>query len=57
MEHKKKLNLLIEASNTSFVTRKRNIVNDQSNENCGVGNEIINNTEVLKSNLCNYNDA
>ena len=34
-----------------------NIVNDQSNANYDVGNEIICNTEVLKFNLCHYNDA
>ena len=39
------------------MTRKCNIVNDQSNANYDVGNEIIYSTEVLKSNLCNYNDA
>ena len=32
-------------------------VNDNSNANYGVGNKIIYNTEVLKSNLCYYNDA
>ena len=46
-----------EASDSKFVTRKWNIVNDQSNANYDVGNEIIYNTEVLKSNLCDYNDA
>ena len=39
------------------MTRKWNIVNDQSNANYDVGNEIIYNTEVLKYNLCDYNDA
>ena len=29
-----------------------NIVNDQSNANYDVGNGVIYNTEVLKSNLC-----
>ena len=33
------------------------IVNDQLNANYYIGNEIIYNTEVLKSNLCDYNDA
>ena len=42
---------------SKFVTRKCNIVNDQSNANYDVRNEIIYSTEVLKSNLCNYNDA
>ena len=31
MEHQKILNLLNEASDSRFVTRKLNIVNDQSN--------------------------
>ena len=39
------------------MTRKWNIVNDQSNTNYDIENEIIYNTEVLKSNLCDYNDA
>ena len=39
------------------MTRKWNIVNDQTNANYDVGNDIIYNTEVLKSNLCDYNDA
>ena len=39
------------------MTRKWNIANDQSNSKYGVGNEIIYNTEVLKSNLCDYNHA
>ena len=52
MEHQKILNLLNEASDSKFVTRKWNIVNDQSNANYDVANEIICNTEVLKSNLC-----
>ena len=55
MEHQKILNLLNEANDSKFVKRKWNIVNDQSNANHGVGNEIIYNTEVLKSNLCDYN--
>ena len=54
MEHKKILNLLNEASDSKFMTRKWNIFNDQSYENHDVGNEII---EVLNSNLCDYNDA
>ena len=33
------------------------IVNDNSNVNYGVGNEIIYNTELLKYNLCGYNDV
>ena len=57
MEHQKILNLLNEANDSKFVTRKWNIVNDNLKVNYGVGNKIIYNTEVLKSNLCDYNDA
>ena len=57
MKHQKLLNLLDEASDSKFVTRKWNIVNDQSNTSYDIGNEIIYNTEVLKSNFCDYNDA
>ena len=57
MELKKILNLLNEAINSKFMTRRWNIINDQSNPNYCVGNEIISNTEVLKSNLCDYSDA
>ena len=57
MGHQKVLNLLNKASNSKFVTRKWNIPNDQANGNYHVGNEIIYTIEVLKSNLCDYNDA
>ena len=57
MEHQNILNSQNEANDSKFVKRKWNIVNDQSNANYGVGNEIIYNTEVLKSNLRDYNDA
>ena len=57
MEHQKILNSLNEAKEFKFVTRKWNLVNDQSNAYYDVGNEIIYNTEVLESNLCEYNDA
>ena len=40
MEHQNILNLLNEASDSKFVTRKWNIVNDQSNANYDVENEI-----------------
>ena len=46
MEHQKILNLLNEASDYKFVKIKWNIVNDQSNTNYDVGNEIIYSTEV-----------
>ena len=55
MEHQKILNLLYEGNNFKFVTRKWNIVNN--NSNYGVGSEFIYNTEALKSNLCDYNDT
>ena len=45
------------AKDSKFVTRKWNIFSDQSNANYDVRNEMIYNTEVLKSNLCDYNDA
>ena len=56
MEHQKILNLLNEASDSKFVTRKWNIVNNQSNTNY-VGNEIIYNIKVLKSNLRDYSET
>ena len=46
-----------DANDYKFVTRKWNIVNDLSNADYEVGNEIIYNTEVLKTTLCDYNDA
>ena len=57
MEHQKILNSLNEAIDSKFVTRNCSIVNDQSNTNYSVGNEIIYSTEVLKSNLCDYNNG
>ena len=57
MEHQKILNLLIETNDSKFLTRNRNIINDQSNANYGTGNDIIYNTEVLKSILHDYNAA
>ena len=46
-----------EASDSKFVARKWNIVNDQSNTNYDVGNEIIHNTKVKIPNLCDCNNA
>ena len=46
-----------EANNSKFVTRKWSIVNDNSMANYDVANENTCNTEVLKSNLCDYSDA
>ena len=59
MEHQEILNLLNESSESKFVTRKWYILNDQSNANYDVVNEIIiiYSTEVVKSNLCDYNNA
>ena len=57
MEHQKLLNLLNDANDSKFVMRKWNIVNDNSKANYDAGNEITYNTGVLKSNLCDYNDA
>ena len=53
----KSLSLLNEANHSKFVTIKWNIVNDLSNANHDVGNKIIYNTEILQSNLCDYNDT
>ena len=57
MDHQKILNLLNEENDSKIVTRKWNIANDNSEASYGVGNEIIYNTEVLKSNLCEYSNA
>ena len=46
-----------EAYDSKFITRKWNIVNDNSKANFGERNEITHNTEVLKSNLCDYIEA
>ena len=57
MEQQKTLNLLNEENDSKFVTGIWNIVNDLSNANYNVRNEFIYSTEVLKSNLSDYNDA
>ena len=58
MKHHNTSHLLNEANDSKFVTKKWNITNDNSKSNYGAGNEIIyNNSEVLKSNFCDYNDA
>ena len=57
MEQEKILNLLNEAKESKFATRKLNIVNDNSKSNYDATNEITHNTKILKSNLCDYNDA
>ena len=57
MDHQKRLNLLNEANASKFVTRKWNVIDDNSKVNYGGGNEITYHTEVLKSSLYDYNDA
>ena len=51
MEDQKLLNLLNKAGDSKFVTRKWNIVNDRSNTNYDVGNEIIYDKKSFKINL------
>ena len=46
-----------EADDPEFVTRQWSIVNENSKANYDATNEMTYNTEVLKSNLCDYNDA
>ena len=48
MEHQKIFNLMSGVTNST----KWNIINDQAKANYDIGNEIIYNTEVLKSTLC-----
>ena len=46
-----------EANDSKFVTRKWNILNDHSKTNYNATNEIVYNTEILKSNLHDYYDS
>ena len=63
METQKIVNLLGDANNESskFATRKWYVINDQNNTNYGEGNEdgttVKFETQVIKSNLCDYSDA
>ena len=57
MEQQKIANLLNEASDSKYMTRKWNILNDQSNGNYDSENGIIYKTVILKCNLYDYNDA
>ena len=57
MEHQRIIKLLNEANDSKFVTKKQNIVSNNSKANYGVVIDITYNTEVLKSNFCDYNDA
>ena len=56
-EHQKILNLLNETNDSKFLTKKWNLVNDQSNVNYNVGNGIIYNTKVLISTFWDYSNA
>ena len=56
MEHQKILNLLNETNDSKFVARKWNIVDSNSKSNYDATNEITYNAEILKSNLCDYNN-
>ena len=47
MEHQKILDLLNDTNNSKFVTRKWNIINDNSNSNYAVANEITYDAEIL----------
>ena len=42
---------------SKIVIRKWNFINDYLNTNYDPGDEINHNTEVLKSDFCDYNDA
>ena len=63
METQKITNLLGDESNESwkFATRKQYVTNDQNKTDHGEGNEIGTTikfeTQVIKSNLCDYSDA
>ena len=46
MGHQKIFNLLNKANDSKFVTRKWNIVNDNSKSNYDVTNQITYNTEI-----------
>ena len=46
-----------EANDSKFVTRKWNIDKDNSKSNYDATNEITYNTEILKSNICDYKVA
>ena len=46
-----------DTNDSEFATRKWNTVNDNSNSNYAAANESTYNRQILKSNLCVYNDA
>ena len=51
------LNLLNEASDSKFVTRKWNIVSDNSKSSYDATNEITYDIKTLKSYHCDYSKA
>ena len=57
MEHQKILKSLNKASDSKFVTRKQNIASDQLNTSHNLGNEILYNRKVSKSNIGECNNA
>ena len=59
MEYEKIANLLDDASNqpSKFRTKNRVEINDESRETYSVNNQIKFKTGMLKSSLCDYNDA
>ena len=57
MEHQNMLNLNNEINYSKFATRKWNNVIDNSKSSYDATNEITYNTEILKSNLCDYNNV
>ena len=46
-----------EADDSKFMSRRWNILNDNSKSNYDAANEITYNTEVLNSKLCDCNDV
>ena len=59
MEHQKIINLLDSTQNepSKFITRNWVETNDQSRGTYNASNQIKFKTSMIKSNLCNYNDA
>ena len=63
METQKIANLLVDVDSefSKFATRKWHVINDQNNTNYGEGNKncttVTFETQIIKSNLCDYSDA
>ena len=51
MEHQKMLDLLVKESNSKFLTRNWNIVNDQSNANYDVRNDMLSITQNYENEI------